>query len=67
MTLSKSSPGKINNTNILVRRRAIVQETDIADNAPLTTTAYIINEPVRTPPRANASLSEILSFLNIHP
>ena len=66
MSLSKSALGKIGATNILVLDGTIIQETNIASNSPLTTTAYIIiDEPTRMPPRENASLSEILSFLNI--
>jgi hypothetical protein len=67
MTLSKSSLGKIDTPKALEFDNVIIQETNIGNNAPLTTTTYIIPSPIRTPPRADANLSEILSYLNIRP
>ncbi len=65
MSLSKSSLKKIDSCGAIELEDFITQETNIRDNAPLTETAYII-ENVRTPPRAGASFGEILSFLNIN-
>ncbi len=66
MSLSKSSLDQIDIANIFILEGAIVEETNIANDAALTATTYIIHEPMRTLPRENASLSEVLSFLNIH-
>ncbi len=68
MTLSKSSLGKIDTCNLDIGlEHVIVQETNIGNEASLTTTTYIVPDTVRTPPRENASLSEVLSYLNINP
>ena len=67
MSLSKSAVEKIDNfsNDIFDLENIIIQETDISDNASLTTTTYIISD-VRTPPRPSASISEILAYLHIH-
>ena len=68
MTLSKSSLEKINTCKLDIGlENAIVQEINIGNEASLTATTYIVPEVERTPPRENASLSEILSYLNIRP
>ncbi len=68
MTLSRSSLEKIDNSGKLDigLENVIVQENNIGDEASLTATTYIVAEADRTPPRENASLSEVLSYLNIH-
>ncbi len=66
MTLSKSSLEKIDTCDSDIGlEHVIIQETNIGSEASLTTTTYIIPDTVRTPPRENASLSDILFYLNI--